>query len=388
MIDVVVIDSYEGLEALAPELCAWGAVAVDCESNGMHAYRPALCTLQLAEAAVGAAATRAVVIDTLAIDIAAVPWLVALFADAARPKIFHDLGFDARLLGALGVRLGGARDTAVAARFLGHQETGLRAVVLRYFGVTLDKAMQRHDWALRPLDARATGYLAADVVWLGALDAALEAEVQALGIAPEVAEETLYALQKALSELDDARPPFARIKGFRELNAAGRSVLRQLSLLRESLAMQRDCPNGRIVSGANLLAMAKAQPRSLEALKRFSYGSQHPEVFDARWLAAIDEGLARRTLPVDEQAWCSLDRAPSDLGSRKLREEALSSWRTQTAAARGVDLQVVLPGHCLQDLVSQAPADTDGLARIAGLGRVRIARDGETLVALLHPREG
>ena len=41
------------------------------------------------------------------------------------------------------------------------------------------------------------------------------------------------------------------------------------------------------------------------------------------------------------------------VAERRAREKRLSAWRRKEAAARGVDEQVILPGHCLQDFVDQ-----------------------------------
>ena len=66
---------------------------------------------------------------------------------------------------------------------------------------------------------------------------------------------------------------------------------------------------------------------------------------------------------------------------RKKREKALMSWRAAEAKRREVDLQVVLPGHALRDLVALAsPGEID---TVAGLGEKRLTLYRAPLLDLL-----
>ena len=60
------------------------------------------------------------------------------------------------------------------------------------------------------------------------------------------------------------------------------------------------------------------------------------------------------------------------------------AWRRAEAAARGVDEQVVLPGHCWAELVGVDGSRTDALASIKGFGEKRLARYGAALTTLLE----
>jgi ribonuclease D len=61
-------------------------------------------------------------------------------------------------------------------------------------------------------------------------------------------------------------------------------------------------------------------------------------------------------------------------------------FRTAEAAAREVDQQVVLPGHCLQDIVKLPSLNRESLATIAGFGAVRMARYAARLEIELTPK--
>ena len=54
----------------------------------------------------------------------------------------------------------------------------------------------------------------------------------------------------------------------------------------------------------------------------------------------------------------------------------------EEAKARGVDPQVVLPGHCLEELAELGPRRPEELWLVRGLGGVRMERYGPTLLRL------
>jgi ribonuclease D len=76
------------------------------------------------------------------------------------------------------------------------------------------------------------------------------------------------------------------------------------------------------------------------------------------------------------------------LERRRAREARLRAWRRQRARERGVDEQAVLPGHCLSDVAALREATREALAAVPGLGRGRLERDGEALLALVREGDG
>jgi ribonuclease D len=82
--------------------------------------------------------------------------------------------------------------------------------------------------------------------------------------------------------------------------------------------------------------------------------------------------------------WFEKPRIPGALlRARRAREQRLTRWRKDEAKKRGVDEQVVLPGHCLQDLADVSEPSLEAIARVPGLGSFRVDRDGAGLVAAL-----
>lgn len=378
----LLIEGEEELRALAARAARAPAIALDVEANGLFAYRARVCTAQLAFSEGGAPVVA--IVDALR---APVPALAPLLGPEGPPKILHDLTFDARLLVEAGAPLARVRDTSVAARFLGAKATGLAALLERELGVQLDKALQQHDWGARPLSPEHLAYLAADVRHLLDLDGILMARAAELGVDEEIAEECAHRLTAARRPPRDARPAYARVGGAASLDPAGRAILRRAMAARDGAAEVEDAPPHTIARSEALLELARRRPSSAEGLRAIGLGGARAARWADAWLAAVAQGLADGDVPEEERALFAprvVDRAA--ISRRRALELRAAAWRRREARARGVDEQVVLPGHCLQDVVDLArdgALDREALARVSGLGPRRLERYGEILVALL-----
>lgn len=372
------VASTEGaLHAVVARASSSPRVAIDVESNGLHAYRPRLCTAQLAWGA--GVETEVAIVDTIATP--ATP-LAALFAGGV-VAVLHDLTFDVRLLREHGVTLSGVRDTSVAARLLGKPAMGLSALLAGELGIAVDKALQHHDWAARPLTEPQIGYLVADVRHLLALDDALDAQVVAAGITDEVAEETRYKLASALIETDPV-PGYLRVRGIDKLAPEAQAIVRRAFLAREEIARREDVPSFHAGSPDLLLDLATRRPRSASEVRALRSARGRAQRHAATWIEAVEAGVRDGALPPEDAARLvptPIDRA--ELALRRSREERLRGWRRAEALARGVNEQAVLPGHCLTELARVGPPDLDALASIAGLGSARRDRYGEALLAIV-----
>jgi ribonuclease D len=355
-------------------------VAVDVEASGMFSYRARPCTVQLSWDEGGEVA----VIDTLATSMAP---LGELLGPGGPVKIVHDVAFDARLLAESGIALANVHDTAVAARMLSRLATGLANLLDGELGVQICKTLQQHDWRLRPLDERMLGYLADDVVHLEALEKKLWAEVGDRGIEDAVLEETRYriATATAATQPSAAVPPYVRVKGAGRLGQRELAVLRMAAELREREAERRDVPPHKVASGDALLAIARTRPRTFDDLARirgFSAAAPASRGFAADLLRAIPG--AGETIPADERPFFEPVRMPAAVARlRRQREVRLGAWRRIEAKARGVDEQVVLPGHCVRDAVDEGVEALEDLARVPGLGEFRVDRYGEAILRVL-----
>jgi ribonuclease D len=380
------IDDPEALAEAVDALRDAPRVAVDCESNAMHAHRAKVCVVQLAAATEDGPAPEVYLVDTLRLGVGGpLGWLLS--PEGPR-KVLHDFGYDARILAAEGVTLGNADDTAVLARMLGEPATGLASLLGKRFDIALDKRFQQHDWARRPLRDDALAYLAGDVANLGRLFASLSAETRAQDIEDEVDCETAWCLRRALEDATDEerlrRPPFARIKGYRELRGVARAVLREVAEDRERIAEARDLPIGRVLPNAMALAIARERPADRAALLALTGPTNANSPWAHVWLEATARGVASPSLSPAHREYFAREEIPVDRAARKERADRLNAWRRDEAARRGVTLHVVLPGHCIEALAAAPPSSLDELATFEVLGAARRARYGEALLGLLN----
>ncbi|HEU4407957.1 MAG TPA: HRDC domain-containing protein [Polyangiaceae bacterium] len=380
---VPLLASGDEVARLAARLAAAPLVALDAESNGLYAYRPSLCTLQIAWQGPRGEAGVAV-IDTLR---APVEPLAEALGPAGPPVVVHDLTLDVRLLRARGVTLGNVRDTSVAARLLGRPGLGLAALVASELGGHVDKALQNHDWARRPLLAEHLAYLAGDVTCLLPLWHELAGQVAVAGIGAEVVEETAYKLAEALSPRPGP-PAYQRVRGFDRLDAAGRAVLRRAHLEREAIAEALGVPPFRVAPNEWLVALARARPATEAEVRALEAARAQPAVLRQAeaWARAVRRGLEDGDPLPDASAPGKRAEDRAFLERRRAREARLRAWRRRRARERGVDEQAVLPGHCLSDVAALREATREALAAVPGLGRGRLERDGDELLALV--REG
>src|SRR3954467_3450148 len=151
-----------GLTRLAEILAPCPAIAVDTESNSMHAYRERVCLIQFSTP------DADYILDPLPLTDLGV--LAPLFANSAQQKIFHAAEYDIVCLRRdYGFEFTNLFDTMSAARTLGWPQVGLAAILETRFGVKMDKKFQRADWKRRPLTREQLDYARLDTHYLLAL---------------------------------------------------------------------------------------------------------------------------------------------------------------------------------------------------------------------------
>lgn len=382
------IDTLPALDELARRCMSAKALALDVEANGLFAYRPRLCTVQIAfednTIKLSGLTRRVAIVDTLRVPLD--PLRTVLNEDGP-VKVLHDLALDARMLADADLHLDRVRDTSIAARMLGFRASGLSSMLESEFSIKIDKRFQQHNWAERPIGPEKLQYLASDVFHLLELDEHLQRKARALDIEEEIAEECTYRLSTARRAPAKTKPAYARIKGVFTLEAPGKAVLRALSEARELAAEAADQPPFRIATNEVLLELARKRPASLDTLRAILSTTASglralpmAEVF----FEAVRQGVRAGDVPEDERALFEVERLsrPAIL-HRKVLETRLFGWRRAEAEKRGLDVQVVLPGHCAHALVGlmaryhpHSNELLDAMARIVGLGPRRLARYG------------
>jgi ribonuclease D len=257
----------EGLAPLLEQARASGRLALDTEFMGEGRYRTLLCLIQLAVPEDGVGGETIAVVDPLQGDLR-LDGLAGVLADPAVQIVVHAGRQDIALLRRqLGTAITNVFDTQVSAGFAGlGAQTSYDSLLHEVLGLKVSKTASFTRWDARPLSPEQIAYAREDVVHLLELAAALQARLSASG-----------RLQWALEECDplsgasDERDPqaiFARLPRVGGLNAAARSVARELVLWREQTAERQNRAVQSVLSDAGLVEVARRHPADREQLGR------------------------------------------------------------------------------------------------------------------------
>jgi ribonuclease D len=250
-LDPTLVRDAGGLARLAERIAGEPAVALDTESNSFHAYRERVCLIQVS------IPDEDFVVDPLAVDVRPLGELLV----AGREIVLHGADYDVRCLKReFGWSLGSLFDTMVAARRLGAAELGLAALVRAHFGVRLEKVHQRADWGRRPLAPELVRYAALDTHFLLGLRGRLVAELEGQGLAVQASRDFARIAASAPHERVFDPEGWRRLRGARQLDAAGAARLRALWLLREERARAADRPPFKVLGEDAMVEVARRDP--------------------------------------------------------------------------------------------------------------------------------
>lgn len=254
------IDTPAGVTRLLEKLPTGDCLIVDTEFVREKTYFPQPCLLQLARGDVIAC------IDLLADGVPAA--LRALMLDPGVTKILHsarqDLEVFHRLWGEIPKPV---YDTQIAGALAGlPEQCGYAQAVERMLGVTLEKGHARTDWSRRPLSEDQLRYAADDVRFLGPLYECLRDLLAQRGRADWPADDLDWLVRPELyaPDPDDA---WRRVKQARQLAGTDLARLQALAAWREKVAVDRDRPRRWILADEALIALARSNPRTRQALE-------------------------------------------------------------------------------------------------------------------------
>jgi ribonuclease D len=371
----ILVEDAEGLARLVDEVAGERELAFDTEGDSFFHYEERVCLIQIS------AAGRDWIVDPLQ-DFDLAP-LGALLADPDITKVFHDGEYDVRILKRnYGFAFAGLFDTRVAAAALGYDAPGLASVVGRWFGIELDKSLQRSNWSRRPLTPSQIDYARLDTHFLIELKRLMLAELESRGRTMVVEGECrrLEALEPGEREFhpDD----FLRLKGARGLNLQHMRNLRELFVLRDRLASERDVPPFKVLGNEALLELAQAHPRNMRQLERIQLSPKLIKRFGGQILTAL--GRAERLGPLPR-----VPSLPPRDGTPMLDEwqvellERLKEWRKREAQRQQMDASLILNRHVLTRLALDKPRDEAELRAVEGLLPWQVAMFGRAILEVL-----
>src|SRR5688572_21509972 len=165
------VDQANIFLAMVADLATQPRLAVDTESNSLHAYREQVCLIQFSTPRTD------YVVDPLALDDLSA--LGPLFSNPEIEKIFHAAEYDLICLRRdFNFQFSNLFDTMHAARILGYMFVGLDNLLAEKFQFEMDKRHQKADWAMRPLTSAQLDYARLDTHFLFNLRDVLEAELK------------------------------------------------------------------------------------------------------------------------------------------------------------------------------------------------------------------
>ncbi len=371
----VYLDTPDAVSRFLSSIDRTDAIALDTEGASYHRFVDRIYLLQLATR------DKSAIIDPL--PIGTPPGLGALLESPDVEVVFHDADYDLRLLQQdYGWHVRNIFDTRVAAQLLGIRAFGLAALLERYFGVKLDKKHQRADWSRRPLSADMLEYAALDTAHLLALRDRLAGELDRVGRRAWAREE-FTLLEGTRWDVENDGDAFLRVKGARDLTRRELAILRELVPWRDAVAQQADRATFRVIGNEQLLAIAKEQPSTREALaaiKGMPRGLLESRA--AELIAAVQLGLA-----VPDAELPRFPRAPrwdrdADFDARVT---ALKAVRDEAAQRLDLDPGVLGARDRLEAVARKNPATVEQLAAIPELRRWQVDVLGEAFVRALEP---
>jgi ribonuclease D len=248
VIDFEYIKEQERFNDFVPALFEEKEIGLDLEfDHNSFSYGINLCLIQIS------LFNKAVFL----IDPISIKNIDPLFDFLGNPgilKIIHSASEDVRVINNLGARISGILDTEKIARLIGKEKFGLSDLLRDYFGIKLDKKLQRSNWNLRPVSPELLDYAAQDVFWLHDLKRDLMKEVFSLGLNSWV-DPLMQDFEKEFHK--EKKNEKRKIKGFVQLEANEKIYAESLLEVREKFAGKNNKPPFMILQNHLILELAK-----------------------------------------------------------------------------------------------------------------------------------
>ena len=322
------------------DLSEQSRIAVDTESNSLHAYREQVCLIQFSTP------TTDYILDPFVFnDLSA---LGPLFSNSQQEKIFHAAEYDLICLTRdFGFEFANLFDTMYAARVLGYTLVGLDNMLAEKLGIHVDKRHQKADWGARPLTPSQIDYARFDTHYLFQLRDILEAELEQKGRLELAREDFARACKVDLPREKGNGASWRRFSARKDLSIRELTVLSELCSFRDHIAERLDRPPFKVLDDDTLLAIARNLPEKDVDLAGIGLSSKQIRLWGDDILVATRRG-AEAPLVTREQA-----RRPADSVLKRL--EKLKNWRKLTAKEMGVESDIVLPKVYLNTLAENPP---------------------------------
>ena len=362
------VDKPEPFNRMLGDLTAQPRLAVDTESNSLHAYREQVCLIQFTTP------SKDYVIDPLALhDMSA---LGSIFNNPKIEKIFHAAEYDLICLRRdFGFQFSNLFDTMHAARVLGYPFVGLDNLLAEKFRFEMDKRHQKADWAVRPLTPAQLDYARLDTHFLFDLRDLLKSELKEKGRLEIALEDFARAAKVDISKEKVNGTSWKRFSTRKDITPRELTVLSELCISRDRIAERMNRPVFKVISDAVLLDIARNLPEKDVDLAGLGLSPKQIRLWGSEILEAIKRG-AVAPLVEREQA-----RRPNDAALKRL--EKLKNWRKKIAQELEVESDIVLPKIYLNSLAEHPPRSLQELESIMHDSPTRFQKYAEQIFRLV-----
>jgi ribonuclease D len=335
------IEDQQSLNQLIHQLQPQKRLALDTESNSLYAYTEQVCLIQISIPG------RDFLLDT--IRLADLAPLGKIMVDDRVEKVFHGAEYDIVCLKRdFNFKIKNLFDTRVALRTLGRKRTGLGDILEEEFGVKINKKWQRANWGQRPLPPELLNYARLDTHFLLALRDRLAKNLKECQRWEEAKEECERISQFEPNDNGFHPNKFWKISNAKQLQPRQAAILKEIYHFRDEQARYLNRPPFKVIPDKTLLAIALSKPQTTEDLIEL-LGMTRGQIrrYGQGLLNAVKQGL-RSPPPVRPKP----EHIDDDIVNRY---KHLRKWRKQTAEARDVDSDIILPREIMWSIACEAP---------------------------------
>jgi len=373
---LVVVEDTRDLESLSEKLVDVPVLGVDTEADSFHHYRERVCLIQISDLEMD------YIIDPLKIEDCSS--LRRLFSNPDQVVIMHGSDYDVvSLRRDYGIQFHRIFDTMIAALFLALPRIGLADLIHRYFGHTIDKQYQRHDWSSRPLLEEHLEYARGDTHFLLALREVLNRKLRQNNRLAAFEEECSLLAQRVWTGRSQDPAAFFRVKRSRSLDEDGLRVLRALWDYRDKRAQKLDRPAFKVLSDSIMLSIASEKPQSRDSLhqlirKNSALARKHGEDL----LDTVKSGLSDER-PLPKRPKSKGRHTTSAPGIDRLLVP-LKKWRNNIVETRGLSPVVVVNNTLLKEIARAHPTSLEELSTVPGIRQWQVRDLGDDILGVIQ----
>jgi ribonuclease D len=355
------------LQKLADELSCWTRIAVDTESNSLHAFREQLCLIQFSTPQTD------YLVDPLALgDLSP---LASIFANPKIEKVFHAVEYDLICLKRdFDITATNIFDTMQAARILGYKQVGLDSVLTEKLGIILNKKYQKADWGERPLSREMLNYARLDTHHLLGLRESLQTELLERG-RWELALEEFVRLAQGNGNGKAEIQAWQRVKGAQKFSDRQLTILQELCTWREKQARHMDRPPFKVIDNKRLVGIVQTLPETQNDLAAIGLTVRQINIYGNEILQSVGRGKLAPT--ISRPRLLHPDQAVLD------RLNVLSEWRKTAGLKIGVESDIILPKNWMHLIAERNPKNLNDLAALMPNAPWRLGQFGEEILEIL-----